>query len=163
GQRTGPARGVHPAAGGDAVRQQPLDPAQPHRLRGSRRARAAAALCPIVAAMLGVTARPGSLPLRRFALHAIAVRCYTHPAQGQAAVIAGSDRQSESPRAATSSASQERRGMASNLDPKQDYVFKRLFGDEDNALLLVGLLNAVLDFVAIRRVRGVLLLNPFVA
>jgi predicted transposase/invertase (TIGR01784 family) len=53
--------------------------------------------------------------------------------------------------------------MASNLDPKLDYVFKRLFSDEDNALLLVDLLNAVLGFVATRRVRGVLLLNPFVA
>jgi predicted transposase/invertase (TIGR01784 family) len=53
-------------------------------------------------------------------------------------------------------------GMASGIDPKGDYVFKRLCGDEDNALVLVDLLNAVLRFPAGRRVRGVALLNPFV-
>lgn len=53
--------------------------------------------------------------------------------------------------------------MASGIDPKVDYVFKRLFGDEDNALLLVDLLNAVLRFPAGKVVRGVTLLNPFVA
>jgi predicted transposase/invertase (TIGR01784 family) len=52
--------------------------------------------------------------------------------------------------------------MANNLDPREDYVFKRLFGDEDQALVLVALLNAVLDFPAGRVVRGVELLNPFV-
>jgi hypothetical protein len=36
--------------------------------------------------------------------------------------------------------------MANNLDPREDYVFKRLFGDEDNALLLVDQLNAVIGF-----------------
>ena len=54
-------------------------------------------------------------------------------------------------------------GMANNIDPKLDYVFKRLCGDEDNALLLVDLLNTVLAFLAGRRVTGVMLLNPFVA
>ena len=53
--------------------------------------------------------------------------------------------------------------MATGIDPKVDYVVKRLFGDEDNALLLVDLLNAVLSFVAGRVVSGVTLLNPFVA
>jgi predicted transposase/invertase (TIGR01784 family) len=52
--------------------------------------------------------------------------------------------------------------MATGIDPRDDYVFKRLCGDEDNALLLVDLLNAVLDLPASRRVRGVALLNPFV-
>jgi predicted transposase/invertase (TIGR01784 family) len=53
--------------------------------------------------------------------------------------------------------------MATGIDPKVDYVFKRLFGEEDNALLLVDLLNAVLGFPAGRVVSGVTLLNPFVA
>src|SRR5271165_3883511 len=53
--------------------------------------------------------------------------------------------------------------MAVDIDPKVDYVFKRLCGDEDNALLLVDLLNAVLRFPPGRIVRGVTLLNPFVA
>ncbi len=53
--------------------------------------------------------------------------------------------------------------MVSGIDPKVDYVFKRLFGDEDNALLLVDLLNAVLRFPAGRMVSGVTLLNPFMA
>ena len=52
--------------------------------------------------------------------------------------------------------------MATLLDPKGDYEFKRLFGDEDQAPLLVGLLNAVLDFPPGKVVRGVNLLNPFV-
>jgi predicted transposase/invertase (TIGR01784 family) len=52
--------------------------------------------------------------------------------------------------------------MATALDPRGDYVFKRLCGDEDNALLLVDLLNAVLRFPAGKTVRGVTLLNPFV-
>jgi predicted transposase/invertase (TIGR01784 family) len=51
--------------------------------------------------------------------------------------------------------------MSRNVDPRTDYVFKRLFGDEDNAALLVDLLNAVL-FAARRVVSGVMLLNPFV-
>src|SRR5205085_1951366 len=53
-------------------------------------------------------------------------------------------------------------GMATGIDPRGDYVFKRLCGDEDNALLLVDLLNAVLRFPAGRVVRGVTLVNPFV-
>src|SRR5436309_508628 len=53
-------------------------------------------------------------------------------------------------------------GMATGIDPRDDYVFKRLCGDEENALLLVNLLNAVLSFPGGRVVRGVTLLNPFV-
>jgi len=53
--------------------------------------------------------------------------------------------------------------MGTGIDPRVDYVFKRLYGDEDNALLLVDLLNAVLRFPAGRLVSGVTLLNPFVA
>jgi PD-(D/E)XK nuclease family transposase len=34
---------------------------------------------------------------------------------------------------------------APGIDPKIDYVFKRLFGDEGRARLLIDLLNAVLD------------------
>ena len=52
--------------------------------------------------------------------------------------------------------------MASGIDPKRDYVFKRLFGDEDNALLLVDLLNAVCRLPPGQLVSGVGLLNPFV-
>jgi predicted transposase/invertase (TIGR01784 family) len=52
--------------------------------------------------------------------------------------------------------------MISGIDPRNDYVFKRLCSDEDNALLLVDLLNAVLRFPAGRLVSGVDLLNPFV-
>jgi hypothetical protein len=52
--------------------------------------------------------------------------------------------------------------MATVIDPRDDYVFKKLFGDEDHALLLVDLLNAVVRFPTGRSVRGVTLLNPFV-
>jgi hypothetical protein len=41
--------------------------------------------------------------------------------------------------------------MASGIASKVDYVFKRLFGDEDNALLLVDLLNTVLNAPCARR------------
>jgi predicted transposase/invertase (TIGR01784 family) len=52
--------------------------------------------------------------------------------------------------------------MVTGIDPKVDYVFKRLCGNEDHALLLVDLLNAVLGFPVGRAVTGVTLLNPFV-
>jgi predicted transposase/invertase (TIGR01784 family) len=52
--------------------------------------------------------------------------------------------------------------METGIDPKVDYSFKRILGDEDNALLLVDLLNAVIDFPAGRLVTGIQLLNPFV-
>lgn len=53
--------------------------------------------------------------------------------------------------------------MGSGIDPRGDYVFNRVCGDEDNALVLVDQLNAVIRFPRGRVVRGVTLLNPFVA
>lgn len=53
--------------------------------------------------------------------------------------------------------------MATGIDPKVDYVFKRLCGDEDRAPLLVDLLNAIVEFPSGKVVRGVTILNPFVA
>ncbi len=53
--------------------------------------------------------------------------------------------------------------MVTGIDPRVDYVFKRLYGDEENALLLVDLLNAVVRFPPGRLVSGVTILNPFVA
>src|SRR4051812_2395160 len=52
--------------------------------------------------------------------------------------------------------------MGTGINPRVDYVFKRIFADEDNALVLVDLLNAVLQFPAGRVVTGVALMNPFV-
>jgi predicted transposase/invertase (TIGR01784 family) len=52
--------------------------------------------------------------------------------------------------------------METGIDPRVDQAFKRILGDEDNALLLVDLLEAVLGFPTGRLVTGVALLNPFV-
>jgi predicted transposase/invertase (TIGR01784 family) len=52
--------------------------------------------------------------------------------------------------------------MQTDVDPKVDYVFKSVCGDEDNAPVPVDLLNAVLRFPAGRAVSGVTLLNPSV-
>jgi len=49
--------------------------------------------------------------------------------------------------------------MAPNLDPRSDYLFKRLFGDEDQARVLVALLNGVLELPGSRLVQGVGLLQ----
>jgi predicted transposase/invertase (TIGR01784 family) len=54
------------------------------------------------------------------------------------------------------------RVMKTGIVPTSDYVFKRVCGDEGNALVLVDVLNAVLRFPPGRAVRGVTLLNPFV-
>jgi predicted transposase/invertase (TIGR01784 family) len=51
--------------------------------------------------------------------------------------------------------------MILGIDPKVDYVFKRLFGVDANRPLLVHLLNAVLQWPAGRRLRELELLNPF--
>jgi predicted transposase/invertase (TIGR01784 family) len=51
--------------------------------------------------------------------------------------------------------------MPPNIDPREDYVFKRLFGSEEHTGVLASLLNAVLQFPAGRVVRGLELLNPF--
>jgi predicted transposase/invertase (TIGR01784 family) len=52
--------------------------------------------------------------------------------------------------------------MASGIDPKVDYVFKRLCGSEDNTPLGVDLVNTVISPPPGRRVRGLHILNPFV-
>src|SRR5262245_6964810 len=51
--------------------------------------------------------------------------------------------------------------MVPGIDPKVDYVFKRLFGSVRNEPLLVHALNAILDPPADRRVTAVEILNPF--
>jgi predicted transposase/invertase (TIGR01784 family) len=51
--------------------------------------------------------------------------------------------------------------MKPNIDPKVDYVFKRLFGVNANKPLLIHLRNGVLQWPEGRRLREVELLNPF--
>ncbi len=51
--------------------------------------------------------------------------------------------------------------MVPGIDPKVDIVFKRLFGTEANADLLIDLLNAVLAFPPAGVVTAVEILNPF--
>jgi predicted transposase/invertase (TIGR01784 family) len=51
--------------------------------------------------------------------------------------------------------------MVPGIDPKVDYVFKRLFGRESNRALSIHLLNAVLQPLARQRVAELELLNPF--
>src|SRR5437899_1434994 len=51
--------------------------------------------------------------------------------------------------------------MRVDVDPKVDYAFKRLFGVETNAPLLIHLLNAVLQPPPGKLVREINLLNPF--
>src|SRR5262245_7250056 len=50
---------------------------------------------------------------------------------------------------------------ASGIDPKIDYVFKRLFGSEGSVFLLIDLLNAVLSLPPGKPVRQVEIRNPF--
>ena len=51
--------------------------------------------------------------------------------------------------------------MIIGIDPKVDYVFKRLFGREQNAPLLIHLLNAILQFQPGSRIASLQILNPF--
>src|ERR1700722_769300 len=51
--------------------------------------------------------------------------------------------------------------MVPGIDPKVDIVFKRLFGTEANADLLIDVLNGVLGFPPHRAVAAVEILNPF--
>ena len=51
--------------------------------------------------------------------------------------------------------------MVPGIDPKVDIVFKRLFGTEPNADLLIELLNGVLAFPPSRAVTAVEIQNPF--
>jgi predicted transposase/invertase (TIGR01784 family) len=53
--------------------------------------------------------------------------------------------------------------MKTGIDPTVDYVFKRVCGDEAQALVLVDVVNAVLGFPPGRTVTGVYILNPTVA
>src|SRR2546423_725357 len=51
--------------------------------------------------------------------------------------------------------------MVPGIDPKVDYVFKRLFGRQPNLALSIHLLNAVLQPPSDQRVVDLELLNPF--
>ena len=51
--------------------------------------------------------------------------------------------------------------MVPGIDPTVDIVFKRLFGTEANADLLIDLLNGVLGFPPSRSITAVEILNPF--
>lgn len=51
--------------------------------------------------------------------------------------------------------------MRPGIDPKVDYAFKRLFGREQNAALLIHLLNAILPTAPGGPISTVELLNPF--
>lgn len=51
--------------------------------------------------------------------------------------------------------------MVPGIDPKIDYAFKRLFGKEQNAALLIDLINAILDPPPAARVVELEILNPF--
>jgi predicted transposase/invertase (TIGR01784 family) len=51
--------------------------------------------------------------------------------------------------------------MIVGIDPKVDYVFKRIFGREQNEPVLVHLLNAVLERPPREQVVSVQLMNPF--
>jgi predicted transposase/invertase (TIGR01784 family) len=51
--------------------------------------------------------------------------------------------------------------MVPGIDPKVDYVFKRLFGRQPNLALAIHLLNAVLQPPSRQRVVDLELLNPF--
>ena len=51
--------------------------------------------------------------------------------------------------------------MVPGIDPKIDYVFKRLFGSEPNLPLPIHLLNAVLEPPPAARVAALEILNPF--
>jgi predicted transposase/invertase (TIGR01784 family) len=51
--------------------------------------------------------------------------------------------------------------MASGIDPKVDYAFKRVFGSEESRGILTELLNAVLAGSDVRPICHVEILNPF--
>ena len=53
--------------------------------------------------------------------------------------------------------------QGTGVDPKVDYVFKQICGEEDKALVLVDVVNAVVGFPEGRQTRGVMIKNPFVA
>ena len=49
--------------------------------------------------------------------------------------------------------------MPLGIKPTVDFAFKRIFGSPENAPILIGLLNAILDFP--RPIIHVEILNPF--
>lgn len=51
--------------------------------------------------------------------------------------------------------------MPIGIDPRVDYAFKYVFGREQNADLLLDLLNAILDPPPDKRLEGLTILNPF--
>ena len=51
--------------------------------------------------------------------------------------------------------------MILNIDPKNDYIFKKLFGSEENHSLLMNLLQAVLTQYLTSPIQSVEILNPF--
>ena len=51
--------------------------------------------------------------------------------------------------------------MIPHIDPKVDYAFKKIFGCEANAPVLIDLLNAVLHFTAEACIASVEIVNPF--
>ena len=51
--------------------------------------------------------------------------------------------------------------MATGIDPKVDYAFKRVFGSDENREILLSLLNAVLSSPGTRPLRDIEILNPF--
>jgi predicted transposase/invertase (TIGR01784 family) len=54
-----------------------------------------------------------------------------------------------------------KQGMVPGIDPKVDYIFKRLFGSEPNLPLPIHLVNAVLQPPPAERVATLEILNPF--
>src|SRR5262245_56898105 len=51
--------------------------------------------------------------------------------------------------------------MIPGIEPTVDFAFKRLYGREETADLLIDLLNCVLDPPADRRITAVEILNPY--
>jgi len=52
--------------------------------------------------------------------------------------------------------------MALDIDPKNDYAFKCVFGSEQHTRVLIHMLNAVLDPPPERRIESVEILNPII-
>jgi predicted transposase/invertase (TIGR01784 family) len=47
------------------------------------------------------------------------------------------------------------------VDPKNDFAFKKIFGDETKSQILISLLNAILDFKDNKTIVSLEILNPF--
>ena len=55
----------------------------------------------------------------------------------------------------------ERMGLGELLSPKIDFVFKRIFGAQDNQDVLISFLNAVFEDAGQPLIASVEILNPF--